>query len=73
MIGVGGMKRHLEELLREHELIKSLLNEKYNLLMLCADFEEEQIQHDIDSLERQFARVENEIDNIIIALSLGLL
>ena len=67
------MKRHLEELLREHELIKSLLNEKYNLLMLCADFEEEQIQHDIDSLERQFARVENEIDNIIIALSLGLL
>lgn len=67
------MKRHLEELLREHDVLKSLLNQRYNELMLCADFEEETIQHDIDCLERQFARVENEIDNIIIALSLGLL
>ena len=67
------MKRYLEELLEEHDVLKSLLNEKYNRLMLCADFQEEQIQNDIDSLERQYARVENEIDNIIIALSLGLL
>lgn len=67
------MKRHLEELLREHDYLKSSLNERYNKLQLCADFEEETIQHDIDYLERQFARVENEIDNIIIALSLGLL
>ena len=42
------MKRHLEDLLREHDVLKSVLNQRYNELMLCADFQEEQIQHDID-------------------------
>lgn len=67
------MKRHLEELLREHDVLKSVLNQRYNELQLCADFQEEQIQNDIDYLEERYARVENEIDKIIIALSLGLL
>ena len=61
------MKRYLEELLEEHDVLKSLLNEKYNRLMLCADFEEEQIQHDIDSLERQLDSVTNRIDCLMIA------
>lgn len=67
------MKRHLEDLLEEQHYLKQCVNTLGNELQLCADFQEEQIQNDIDSLERQIARIDNEIDNIILALSLGLL
>lgn len=67
------MKRHLEELLREHDYLKQCANKLGSELQLCADFQEESIELELESIERQIARVENEIDNIILALSLGLL
>lgn len=67
------MKRYLEELLREQDYLKQRANKLGNELQLCADFQEESIELELESVERQIARIENDIDNIIIALSLGLL
>lgn len=67
------MKRHLHELLREQDYLKQRANRLGNELQLCADFQEESIELELESVERQIARIDDEIDNIILALSLGLL
>ena len=67
------MKRHLHELLKEQDYLKQCANRLANELQLCADFQEESIELELESVQRQIARIENEIDNIILALSLGIM
>ena len=67
------MKRHLHELLEEQHYLKQRANTLANELQLCADFQEESIELELESVERQIIRINDEIDNIILALSLGLL
>ena len=54
---------HEELLLREYKFISRVLNEKYNLLMICETEEQEQsLLLDIKHLEQQYKRVSHELD-----------
>lgn len=67
MIGVDCMERHLEELFDEYKLVSSLLNEKYNRMMLAdTDEEYDSLLQEVAWLEERYERLIEEIDDLTI-------
>lgn len=61
------MSNHLEELFDEYKLVSSLLNEKYNRMMLAdTDEEYDSLLNEIAWLEERYERLIEEIDDLIV-------
>lgn len=61
------MERHLEELFDEYKLVSSLLNEKYNRMMLAdTDEEYDSLLQEVAWLEERYERLIEEIDDLTI-------
>lgn len=61
------MERHLEELFDEYKLVSSLLNEKYNRMMLTdTDEEYNSLLQEVEWLEERYERLIEEIDDLIV-------